>query len=84
MIKNTIIWSISYRVYVTVDKFIVCFSLLWTAEFEVTNIIKDIAINAKNMGDTRIVEPNQPIQKVFIDQLFGLRACERFFKIFRS
>ena len=40
--------------------------MLWTAEFEVTNIIKDIAINAKNMGDTRIVEPNQPVQKVLV------------------
>ena len=48
--------------------------MLWTAEFEVTNIIKDIAINAKNMGDTRIVEPNQPIQKVFIDLYFSVKV----------
>ena len=42
------------------------FSLLWTAEFEVTNIIKDIAINAKNVGDTRLIDPTKPIHKVGI------------------
>lgn len=38
-------------------------SLIWTAEFEVTNIIRDIAIIAKIMGDSQIISQTKSIQQ---------------------
>jgi len=41
------------------------FSLVWTAEFEVTNIINDISIHIKTLDEKRISEQsklNQPVK----------------------